>query len=332
MGPRFSGVTSLDGINDDDQDMMDTLEYSTQVEDFQYYCRLFLNQVIPIFDFAAPIFEMMSAAYSLQYHALNEEFGVPNGNHIDFSVIRILDEMGLNPRKDLGFRPYGLEMIEDVFPSDYFSSFDRYDNLFGFYSEKRLSNTASQETILGFMDNQRFLRVHSFWRAYFEIQSLMRISSNNNARILMPNSDEVPISFELSPDDDKLQLFRLYIREVNTIPRIETFSDLFRLYNHKYVSRFREVLDEWSTLLRNGEIDPLKRMEKDFELAIRDLSTVAKMQRVGDILTVVGLPVAIGGLLTGLPLDFGFAAVGPAILLATDRMEKRSEWVRFGSL
>ena len=148
----------------------------------------------------------------------------------------------------------------------------------------------------------------------------------------MPNSDEVPISFELSPDDDKLQLFRLCIREVNTIPRIETFSDLFRLYNHKYVSRFREVLDEWSTLLRNGEIDPLKRMEKDFELAIRDLSTVAKMQRVGDILTVVGLPVAIGGLLTGLPLDFGFAAVGPAILLATDRMEKRSEWVRFGSL
>lgn len=73
-------------------------------------------------------------------------------------------------------------------------------------------------------------------------------------------------------------------------------------------------------------------MRRDFELATKDLASAARMQRVANVLTVVSLPVAVGGMLTNLPLDFAFTAVGPALLAYSAVKEHRASWVRFGNI
>jgi hypothetical protein len=72
-------------------------------------------------------------------------------------------------------------------------------------------------------------------------------------------------------------------------------------------------------------------MKRDFELAGRDLRRMATLERVGSILTIVALPVAIAGLLAGLPLDFGFTAIGPGLVAYSKALEERASWVRFGN-
>jgi hypothetical protein len=138
--------------------------------------------------------------------------------------------------------------------------------------------------------------------------------------------------YKLSKDDDRLQLFSIYVRQVCPVPRVETISDLLRLHGHRYVQNFKTQLEEWRWALLRGDGNAVIRMRRDFELATRDLKRVATLEKIGGLMTIVALPVAIGGLLTGLPLDFGFTAIGPGLLAYSKHLEQNACWVKFGSI
>lgn len=136
------------------------------------------------------------------------------------------------------------------------------------------------------------------------MRSLIDISSRTGAQIKIPRSSGLFSEHPISTEDDRVQLYKLYLGHINAIPRVETFRDLFRLCNHKYVSHFREKLEEWTAELNEGNAAALRRMRREFELAVRDLKVVSALRAIGGILSIVALPTAIAGLLTHCPWTF----------------------------
>jgi hypothetical protein len=218
------------------------------------------------------------------------------------------------------------------FPTEYFAHFSEFDMAFGEFGTA-FEDFAYAGIMLELGDPAAIRIAHSFWRAWLEARALMEISSGEGAGIAINAERDGQCSvYSIAKEDDRLQLFRIYLRDVCPIPRVDSLSDLVRLHNHKYLKRFRQQLEEWRWSLLGGDARAVVRMKRDFELAGRDLRRVATLEKVGGIFTIIALPVAIAGLLCGIPLDFGFTALGPGLVAYSKALEEKASWIRFGGL
>ncbi len=218
------------------------------------------------------------------------------------------------------------------FPPDYFESFEDIQDLWGEPDDLGLVEPLKRHMGAVFVDPDNFGFINGLWRSALELRQLLTLSSTHRASILVPRTSAPEASEDIGTNSDALQLFRLYIAGVSSLPTVDTVDDLMRLHHHRALRRFREKLQEWSLAARQGDGRILTTMRRDFQLATSDLRRVARVQRVGNIMTVVALPVGVASLLTGLPLDFGFTALGPALLGYAALKEQSAMWVRFGSL
>jgi hypothetical protein len=211
---------------------------------------------------------------------------------------------------------------------------------FPLHKTKDIFNKISDDRTLSFEDyasislgalcSPSFGELMSFWLSWFEFQQMLRISVERSSAMCF-NAYTKDIT-EIGKHPEATQLFRIYVTDINQIPRVNTYEDFLRLYHHPAIERFREQLAIWRQAAISGKVNIISRMRKDFQLALRDLSYATTLQTIGGMLTIIALPVAIGGILSGLPLDFAFTAIGPAILLESKRLADRASWVKFGDV
>ena len=319
-----------------------SVEIETQSSDYEYYLDLFEREMSWVGNLSPELFQLFLVNQHLwkqQFQDSYEQYFSPDKNselQNNLSIDGIMELMDLHLRdiQEIDLMSYSAEAVLSAFPPNYFREFKNIDSQWGEVDvQGDFSDFMEKSLFARSFDQEQFSTVHSFWKTYFETRRLISLSSELGVQIKLPQNISLRSSYPLSHDEERLQLYRLYVRNVNSIPKIENTNDLFRLFNHKYMARFRMQLDEWRQALHEGDTSALQKMQHDFELATKDLATVATMQKVGDILTVVSLPVGIAGLLMGgLPLDFAFTAIGPALLGYSKLKEKRASWVKFGSL
>jgi hypothetical protein len=219
----------------------------------------------------------------------------------------------------------------DLFPTSYFREFSNLDlMLSGLSLQNDFREFAERGMFFAFTDPEKFKYVHAVWTSVLQLRTILDLSRTETATILLPGGRAIVADHPVSGDDRRIQLFRLYVREVNAVPRLETAADLLRLYHHRDLRAFRDRLEEWHAAVEHGERRVVERMRGDWRVAMRDLRRAGRMQRIGELMTIIALPVGVAGLLAGLPLDFAFTALGPGILAYTRYLESGTRWVRFG--
>ncbi len=314
------------------------------IDDYNFYARAFADRLGWVTDLAGDLFHAFMTAqrtagdvYEQLFHVADTVEALSPADREgeepalltprEFSANFLIREMNAFPRQGAELdHDRGNEVMRGPFTlGGAKRSFDLMaaDELLGF------SDYALEGLSAGFTGSRLYQQVFGFWQAWLQFRQLIHVSSVRNSAICF---DGTTSECDTGKRDDLTQLYRVYIADVNRIPRVDTFDDFLRLYHHPAVCRFREQLDIWQQAVRNGESAIVARMRHDFKLAIRDLRRACNLNRVGGMLTVVALPVALGGLLSGLPLDFAFTAVGPAIALKGAQLERRAQWARFGSL
>ena len=238
----------------------------------------------------------------------------------------------LKNAEEVDLMSYSEEYLTSLFPSRYFRNFKDIESLWGDIHQNDFSSFLERNIFAKYVTNQQFSPIHCFWKTHFETRRLIDLSLDYGIQIKIPQDINLRKKYKFSEEEERLQLYRLYVKSVNSIPKVENMNDLFRLFNHKYMKRFREKLDEWREAVYQGDVKTLKLMQRDFELATKDIQKIAELQKFGDIVTIVALPAAIAGLLMGgIPLDFGFTAIGPALLGYSKLLEKKVAWVKFGT-
>lgn len=342
---RFSGIWLLDhNVTNDSEIHASAASHLTvgeQVDDYNYYLNEFRNLLLIVDDFAPDLFqkfhssqravvdllEDMSVDAPAMHEAIWGESDDPSDEWPNINARFLVEHMNLWPRRGAA----ALEARERepaAMPFPTFALGDMFDTMVS-WRERGFSDSAMLGMLLGGSGTPYADRILGFWLSWLQFRQLLRISNERSS--VMCFAADSGKAYELSKHEDRLQLFQVFIKEVNAIPKVDSFGDLVRLYHDPHVHQFRQQLSHWRTVVREGNVAAIKRMRRDFDLAMTDLAKSVTLQRVGGVVSVVALPVAIGGLLSGLPLDFAFTAVGPAINAQANRLARRSAWARFGS-
>jgi hypothetical protein len=343
--PDFTGIFSIDGIKENLPECVQPTEDNESsfiIEEYNYYLTQFVRQIEVVTKLSGPLFSAFVASQHATKDTIQSLFGPHFRDTIaslydinpgrstkaeDIDTYFLLREMNAVPRKGLDLLqakyrevpcfPFPLNEVKDTFDKiteDETLSFGDYLSL------------GLRSSLCG----PSFEELMSFWIPWFEFKQMLRISVERSSAMCF-NVTAQNIA-EIGRYPEATQLFRIYVTDINQIPRVNTYEDFLRLYHHPAIERFREQLAIWRQAVISGKVNIISRMRKDFRLALRDLSHATTLQTIGGMLTIIALPVAIGGILSGLPLDFAFTAIGPAILLESKRLANRASWVKFGDI
>lgn len=135
--------------------------------------------------------------------------------------------------------------------------------------------------------------------------------------------------------DEAYQLFRCQFKELR-YPVVETLEDVIRLRNHPSLSSYRKVIFEYSNRLRTDieseRVKVFKEFKKDLSNSMRDIEKITKLARFTDYCFYISIPLAIIGVLVGLPLSdlFVIPATGAANVIAHSK-RKSLDWLLFGA-
>jgi hypothetical protein len=311
------------------------------IDDYQYFCRQLLQEIGRWGYASDQLFSEFVAeqhAYTRVLSALDLPRRFPRrktGQDVLVDRFEVLRLMNLQPRDAAELARAENALMSsfefDMFPPNYFNDFEHIDGLWaGEGSGGSFEDHVKRGLTLAFCSPKRFGSLHAFWRAWLECHALFHLSAREGVPIhLRANADPLQ-SAPMSTDENAVQLFRLYLENVDALPQLSTFEDLFRLYHDPNVGRFRRKLREWDGALRAGNPAAIVKIREDFALAKRDLRNASVLTSVGGLVSCVALPVAVAGLMLGLPIDFAFTAVGPAIAVCAWELERRASWIKFG--
>lgn len=329
-----TGDQQMQGRRGRDFNFSKALDFQINRDRSRFFCR----QIEDLSSSVSKLSPELFAAFWRE-QAVSEQFvlNMTKGKTSLFSADALPDSTSLLETMGLGSISAGEYLsgswpARQSFPYTYFKDYEEYDRVFGEFSSG-FDDYANAMLTLKFHDPARFSAGHSFWRSWLEMRALMALSSQGSANIgIVGDSPSTYGRYKLAKDDDRLQLFSLYVRDVCPVPQIENIADLLRLHEHKFLRNFKAQLEQWRWALLKGDAHAVIRMKKDFELAKRDLQRIAKIANIGSLMTIIALPVAIGGLLSGLPLDFGFTVLGPGLVAYSKRLEQSACWVKFGDV
>ncbi len=118
-------------------------------------------------------------------------------------------------------------------------------------------------------------------------------------------------------------------------PVIDTLDDILRLRDDPNLANYREVIFLYGRnlqeALENERFEILKKFRRDIEKTLGDISRAHKWNTYLDLTFYLSIPLAIVGVLTGLPLsDILTIPVGGAAKLASVRRKRKTGWLMFG--
>ena len=179
-----------------------------------------------------------------------------------------------------------------------------------------------------------FLRTHAFWVTFFEFVSVLERSKSTLQPVFAPGPQGCGAAREEhhSSPEDLMKVYRLFLSEMEMLPRPSSIVDLIRLREDRALTPLRAVLQEWAEIGKPDE-DPrvIAQVRKDIKLAARDARRARAVQGAGRVVTYLGLPVAVADVLRGTAVGLGLAPVGVALELSAAEMFRRVKWLRFGS-
>lgn len=141
----------------------------------------------------------------------------------------------------------------------------------------------------------------------------------------------MPLRF---PDRDLYKLMQVQFKHLR-YPVIETVEDVLRLREDPHLRNYREVIFGYSQNLQadleGAHVRVLEKFKHDLELALADLGKLRRWSTYLDITFYLSIPLAIAGILTGLPLsDIVSIPVGGLAKMESIRKRRKLGWILFG--
>lgn len=129
----------------------------------------------------------------------------------------------------------------------------------------------------------------------------------DNQHVLMGNSEDIVVAA------------RIFLDEIKYWPKLNNFSDVLRLREHKHFVEFRDILRQWVKAVMEGDKGAEAKLRHEIQRANSALSTSVKCVNAGRFFTYLGLPLLI--------LDVIFAPIfGTPITVTGFALQAFSDW------
>lgn len=193
--PRTARLISYDALASGRLKYADDLEFETEIEEYKYWTGLLSQEIDWVVGLAPELFSLFlrqqnavgssfNDYYREQYlgdaHEKNK-FDVPS--HAD--VLQLMDLDLMTPDRLEGFVTgdfhFGL-------PQNYFENFVEFDNESEINAqmqtrEEQLKQMLQRRILASMHDTERFVQAHAFWKAYLEMNVLIKLSSSSSSQI-----------------------------------------------------------------------------------------------------------------------------------------------------
>jgi hypothetical protein len=163
----------------------------------------------------------------------------------------------------------------------------------------------------------------------FEIESIISLMKISN-EFKVPFISKRITGFENELEIDKTyEVYKTCIiemkNEVQYIPQIDSIDDLLRVREKSEIKRFREVLNEWTSLMSDQEFNLAEKIRKDIFKANKEIANLDKWRKVDKLIYYLSIPTML------IPYLSNIITIGGAYTrYHIEGKEKRYGWIGIG--
>jgi hypothetical protein len=313
--------------------------------DANYYIERLLDQVLPLIEGLHDIFGYYvdkNQVEALDVLSGYNERIFPNGwpSEVKDPSIRtsdLLKSMGLYVRDRGPIEAQGLNVSGIAYMPECLINFEDWDKTLTSAPDD-LQAFMSLGLTMSVFDRAAFLAVHAFWRSFYELVNMLRVSKLTANPLYMPSTARIrqlPKGHAARREtSESLRMYRLFLTETGRLPSPDSINDLDRLRSDPGLSSLRSVLAQWAEVSRgatDSDASVLNKIRGDIVSATSRLKRSEKLGRMGSVVSLLSLPVTVYDALKGSALGLGLAPLGPMIEGVNAREIRKASWVRFGS-
>jgi hypothetical protein len=137
-------------------------------------------------------------------------------------------------------------------------------------------------------------------------------------------------SFPGGSSQDMVVAVRIFLDEIKYWPKLNDFSDILRLREHKHFVEFRDILRQWVKAVTEGDKKAEAQLRHEIQRANIALSTSMKCVNAGRFFTYLGLPTLILDVLFAPVLGTLFTVTGFALQAFSDWQKRQHKWLIVG--
>ena len=171
--------------------------------------------------------------------------------------------------------------------------------------------------------------VPAFLSRYVEMRGLVDRAASTGYPICTSFQDG-NFKPDLSLGADALQLCRIYLSEVRSVPYMQSIDDILRIRGNKYISNFRESIFEWLDRISAGETEVEQKYRNKISLANKEIEKLDKW-RILDSPYVLGASLAVGvaEIFTGTFFGFAFSIASGAAMRHQQKIKNQYGYALF---
>jgi len=123
---------------------------------------------------------------------------------------------------------------------------------------------------------------------------------------------------------------RLFLRELQYIPHVETLTDVFRIRSDPRYVEFRSILQRWINAIAMADSGEIRRLRSELFRANQALRTAFKCERIARFFTYVGLPLIAVDAVLGPIFGASATIAGVGVQAYADWRKSRFGWALVG--
>lgn len=256
---------------------------------------------------------------------------------LDSRAENLMRSMGLYIRGPAEIEAMGLRQPGIGYSPSCLQDFEAFDRSLTSHAEG-FDDFAKLGLWISTFEPEEFMAVHAFWRSFYELVNMMRVASLTANPLFLPSRLAMAAA---SPQETgtsestatSLQVYRHFLSESGRLPNPTNLRELERLRQDPNVGALREMLAQWTVVAQgdeNPEASVLAAINRDIDLAARQLRRGELLGRVGRLTAFLAMPVSAYDILRGSPWGLALVPVGAAIEAAEATVTKGASWACIG--
>jgi len=177
-----------------------------------------------------------------------------------------------------------------------------------------------------------FFFIQSFWRTVFEFQRLLKFSAEKHLPLIMSDDISRNNKKNLIFDNDALGIFKIFLSERISVPKLTSLEDILRLRDDKRIIPLKEIMQDWNNEYNQNNKDLSKlieRIKKDLYLAEKGIKRMDKIKEINRIVGYVCAPISLIPFL-GIPITVINIALSGIIDGLSWHQNKKNQWIYWG--
>lgn len=171
-----------------------------------------------------------------------------------------------------------------------------------------------------------------FLKEYLKLKEILDFSAKYGVPV--KSSNRMVDRSELLMNVNREYSYRVYqvmLEEVQYLPRVESLEDVMRLRNNKFIHQFKQVVEHWSMVIREGDWKRELRVRQEIRKANLELKKIEEHEKINGFVTYLALPFIVFDLFIGFPTGSILTAISGAYQFKIDKIKRKQEWLMIGN-